>query len=258
MRTFESEQNHKVQLEAALAIILIRWFGRLMPLISAELIDNDQAFNLTSLPVATSLSALLFTYYQRIYAQFGIAFLRMIEVQIQKIDPTYQKLTQDQLRAFQTELFNQYTATSVEQSNFILPTLQARLNAGVESLKPLIDGVGLFKPSDFLKLFKEEQRRHLRHVVAPDQVQFISEDMKQQFVNFIMRQNAQLKSSKVWETRKDDRVRLEHKRAQSQKRLFNEFYLVDDENLMYPRDPRGSLSNILNCRCASRFSFALN
>lgn len=248
MRTFQSEQNHKIQLEAALGIILIRWLGRLMPVISAELLDNDQAFNLTSLPVATSLSALLFTYYQRIYDQFGIAFLRMIETQIQKIDPTYQKLTQAQLDAFQTELFSQYTTTSLEQSNFILPTLQSRLNAGV----------GSTDPSTFLKLLNQEQRRHLRHIVAPDQVQFISEDMKQQFVNFIMGQNTQLQTNKKWETRKDDRVRVAHKAAQSQIRPFNQTYLVDDENLMYPRDPEGSLRNILNCRCASRFSFALN
>lgn len=247
MRTFESEQNHKVQLESGLGIVLIRWFARLMPLVSTELLDNDRAFNLTSLPVATSLSALLFTYYQRVYNQFGRAFLRMIEAQIQKIDPSYQKLTQIQLEAFQTELFNQYTTLSLKQSNFILPTLQSRLDTGV----------GSSSPSTFLKLFNEEQRRHLRNIVAPDQVQFISEDMKQQMVDFIMRQNAQLESTKVWETRKDDRVRLAHKIAQSQVRPFNQTYLVDDENLMYPRDPIGSLPNILGCRCASRFSFRL-
>ena len=46
-----------------------------------------------------------------------------------------------------------------------------------------------------------------------------------------------------------------HAAADGQQRISDQFYLVSGENLMYPRDPRGSRGNIINCRCNSQITF---
>jgi hypothetical protein len=60
---------------------------------------------------------------------------------------------------------------------------------------------------------------------------------------------------KEWSSMRDTRVRHAHVEAEGQIKLVTEPYIVDGEELMFPGDTsRGaSLSNVINCRCASRF-----
>jgi len=54
---------------------------------------------------------------------------------------------------------------------------------------------------------------------------------------------------KVWHSNKDERVRPAHLEADGQEVLWNEPFIVNGEELMYPMDPNGSPGNTINCRC---------
>jgi hypothetical protein len=56
---------------------------------------------------------------------------------------------------------------------------------------------------------------------------------------------------KRWSAILDPRSRPEHKAAHGQVVAWNEPFTVMGEELMYPRDPRASASNSINCRCSS-------
>lgn len=59
---------------------------------------------------------------------------------------------------------------------------------------------------------------------------------------------------KIWNTRQDEKVRPKHKEVENVKVLKNKPFIVGGEELMYPGDPNGSASNIINCRCFLTFS----
>lgn len=54
---------------------------------------------------------------------------------------------------------------------------------------------------------------------------------------------------KVWNTQGDEKVRDAHARAEGQEASIDKPFYVGGEELMYPADPQGSASNIINCRC---------
>ncbi|PNX51993.1 MAG: hypothetical protein BV456_00945 [Thermoplasmata archaeon M8B2D] len=57
------------------------------------------------------------------------------------------------------------------------------------------------------------------------------------------------RSRKRWNAILDNRTREAHALADGQIRRLDEDFIVDGENLSFPRDPRGSIGNIINCRC---------
>jgi hypothetical protein len=56
---------------------------------------------------------------------------------------------------------------------------------------------------------------------------------------------------KQWLPTVDKRVRLSHLAAMGQEREVEEAFNVGGEKLLYPRDPSGSASMTINCRCVS-------
>lgn len=56
---------------------------------------------------------------------------------------------------------------------------------------------------------------------------------------------------KAWRAVLDDKTRSSHVNADGQTVGINDNYIVNGENLRYPRDPNGSLENIIRCRCQS-------
>jgi hypothetical protein len=65
-----------------------------------------------------------------------------------------------------------------------------------------------------------------------------------------------IKISKTWIAILDNKTRTAHAEADLQQVAIDDTYIVDGEALRYPRDPRGSASNIINCRCVSEQSFS--
>lgn len=53
-----------------------------------------------------------------------------------------------------------------------------------------------------------------------------------------------------WSASSGERTRKAHREADGQKVGMNEPFIVDNEPLMYPGDPNGRASNVINCRCA--------
>jgi len=60
---------------------------------------------------------------------------------------------------------------------------------------------------------------------------------------------AGIEFKKVWITAQDERVRADHVGANGQEASDDGFFNVGGEMLKYPRDPSGSASNTINCRC---------
>jgi len=60
---------------------------------------------------------------------------------------------------------------------------------------------------------------------------------------------AGIEFNKVWITAQDERVRADHVGANGQEANDDGFFNVGGESLKYPRDPSGSASNTINCRC---------
>ena len=54
---------------------------------------------------------------------------------------------------------------------------------------------------------------------------------------------------KCWITQRDEKVRRAHQLIERQEVSVFDPFIVDDEPLLYPGDPRGSFENILLCRC---------
>ncbi len=52
-----------------------------------------------------------------------------------------------------------------------------------------------------------------------------------------------------WISTNDSRVRDSHKSADGQTRAIGEPFIVNGESMRWPSDPRGSASNVINCRC---------
>ena len=55
---------------------------------------------------------------------------------------------------------------------------------------------------------------------------------------------------KEWISASDERTRAAHREANGQIVDFNKPFIVKGEELMRPGDPRGSASNVINCRCS--------
>ncbi len=58
---------------------------------------------------------------------------------------------------------------------------------------------------------------------------------------------------KIWLTMGDDEVRPSHQLADGEKTNINNFFIVDNEKLLYPKDMSNgaTIGNTINCRCVS-------
>lgn len=65
---------------------------------------------------------------------------------------------------------------------------------------------------------------------------------------------------KIWMSRRDSKVRDSHRRADGQVRRYDQTFSIrrddggGDDDMRFPRDPRGSAGNVINCRCFLRWS----
>lgn len=55
--------------------------------------------------------------------------------------------------------------------------------------------------------------------------------------------------TKQWDTTMDNKERLEHRKANDQTQPLNQPFIVGEEPLLFPGDPTGRPSNVINCRC---------
>lgn len=58
--------------------------------------------------------------------------------------------------------------------------------------------------------------------------------------------------SKQWDTVMDNKERLEHREVNNDVQPLKQPFIVGEEPLLFPGDPAGSPSNVINCRCSLR------
>lgn len=64
---------------------------------------------------------------------------------------------------------------------------------------------------------------------------------------------ARYAGTKTWIAKEDSATRPAHRRADGQTVAIQAPYRVGSEALMFPADPAGSASNVINCRCKQQF-----
>lgn len=62
--------------------------------------------------------------------------------------------------------------------------------------------------------------------------------------------------TKQWDTMMDGKERIEHQDANDQVQPLGQPFIVGGEQLLFPGDPTGSPSNVINCRCVIRINKA--
>lgn len=70
-------------------------------------------------------------------------------------------------------------------------------------------------------------------------------------------QNVGFDIIKIWVSILDEKTREWHAQADGQKVPKEQPFNVGGEALMFPRDPNGSPSNIINCRCEAEYEFII-
>lgn len=69
-----------------------------------------------------------------------------------------------------------------------------------------------------------------------------------------IQQQDQTRLIKIWRSKHDAAVRTAHRLADGQAQFVSQPFVVAGEALMAPGDPNGSPWNVINCRCAQRFT----
>lgn len=66
-------------------------------------------------------------------------------------------------------------------------------------------------------------------------------------------ESTRLKTEREWSASMDERVRADHASANGQRAKEGEPYTIGGVKMMYPGDPKGGASQVINCRCVELF-----
>jgi hypothetical protein len=102
-----------------------------------------------------------------------------------------------------------------------------------------------------IKNVLNQKRRYRIYSYATDAIEGSFEKAKFEIINTNYSSDSVLKT---WRTMDDDRVRLTHSMAEGQTIEINNYFLVGNASLMYPRDINAPINETINCRCAVEYS----
>lgn len=220
-RQAEQDTNQKRQFEATLIILLIRWARKL----SVEIVKGE----LVLIPHINSLQDILRSFELKVANAFKIKTLRRLNAVT---------LDDEILASLIIGIVEEQSSSSAA---FVINTLQKKLN----KLTP--------EEADLKKLsllWLLDVIKHLRDTVSPTEVSGIAEHTKM-ITAFHVSVSLGIVLDHVWVTELDERVRLWHQEAQGQRVQVGDDFIVGPDKLRFPRDPKGSLVNIINCRCSA-------
>lgn len=214
----KKQEAQKQQLEAILALSLLRWLNTIK--------KNDAQISNTEFEA--KLRVILNKNYNDIIAKVQPQTLRQLDHVIEN------EISQNTLDVL---LRTGAESQAIIRASFIADTIQK------------------FRDTLTFEKFKGRARTHLRGVVANTEVQPVFENTKHETATFIARATAFKKANtKTWLTILDGRERAAHGNANLQSVNITSNFLVGGENLRFPGDPAGSLPNIINCRCSMIFT----
>ena len=115
--------------------------------------------------------------------------------------------------------------------------------AAVEEIGAALDSPGIFKSATARAqaIYRTESLR-VQSIATQARMRAHADEVKK----------AGWQMGKVWGATYDERTRADHRNADGQERGVDEDFTVGGEALMYPRDPKGSAKQTVNCRCYSR------
>lgn len=219
----EREKKQKMQFEAALAVMLIRWLSKIRP----DVLRGVENLNIYQ----QSFQEVLTKFYQRVKMRISEQVMRNLQTTLDE--------------SLKAQLNDQFKNWSDNRAMFIgaaiLETMSKRLQDLTEAE---------LTRTAATKQWYDDMKRHLRNTVSLTETQVSVEHSKEVTATTIA-QSKGITLEKTWITVGDERVRLWHQEAEGQSVPLGTFYKVGGEDLMYPGDPRGSLPNIINCRCSS-------
>lgn len=217
------QKNQKLQLEAALAILLIRWANKAKRAISS----GDK--NLSKYKV--EISKILATFNQKVKRTFVQTAQKQIKL----------SLNSDE----EQNINDLFTTWSNKRALFvavtILATMTKRLKEFEEETK---------NNTELAKAWFLDTQNQIKDVIATNEVQTAAEVSKDLTFKGIEKTH-DIILKKIWITVGDERVRPAHMEAHGQTVRYDANFIVGGEELAYPKDSRGSLWNIINCRCIS-------
>lgn len=225
----KQDEQQKIKLEKALAVLLISFLNSLIPKIKS----SQQIYELNN--ERFRLESILNRHYIRVQNVFIKRELEHLGVQ----------LTSSQLNNLKNILQSKASIRAVQQAGRIIQTMQKQLNEnGVQNLKPWIAAT----------------RKRIMSSIINTETQSVAEETKNDVLIFVINnsEKAIVNVQRKWVTVGDDRVRIWHMEANGQVRPLDEKFLVGPDYLRYPGDPVGQPENIIGCRCTLLTSIEFN
>jgi len=216
----DQEKNTKMQFEAALLFLLLRW-GRT---VRSAIAKGNLFINSFQLP----LSQLLETQYNKVSLRFRNIIIRQLKTGQIPIEPLNEMLGNFSMNR------------ALVASSFIIATLQKRLGVIQQTTDDL---------KTLSQLWYTAALSHFRGVVVTTETQTIAENTKAMSTFYFSTVTGTMLSNS-WVTVGDERVREWHQEANGQQQDVGHPFTVGPDQLLFPGDPRGSLPNIMGCRCA--------
>ena len=103
---------------------------------------------------------------------------------------------------------------------------------------------------------EEEQRQKERHYISEDRARLLAEEESNTLFNcsdFYKARELGYKY-KTWITMRDSRVRETHARVDDKTIPINDYFLVGNSIMLYPRQPGASAKESVGCRCSLKYT----
>ena len=103
---------------------------------------------------------------------------------------------------------------------------------------------------------EEEKKEKERHYISEDRARLLAEEESNTIFNctdFYKAKDLGYKY-KTWVTMRDKRVRKSHERVDDKTIPINDYFLVGNSIILYPREPGASAKEVIGCRCTVKYT----
>lgn len=167
------------------------------------------------------------------------------------------KLSEDEIaKKIDSQLAVFVKGHSMAQSDVIITTLQKNLVQDLNEVlvESAVEGITIDKSVVAKKTRNKFVKKSKNRATTIAQTEIgTASGYSTQTEAQVLKQHKNLDVKKIWISLLDDVTRVSHVFADGQIQNMDDPFIVGGEALMYPRDPSGTLGNIINCRCERVF-----